>query len=312
MKIEPMKHQITNTILMIRPLHFGFNPETAVNNSFQQDDKETDAHSISALAQEEFDMMVEKLRKMGVIVEVVNDTSDPIKTDAVFPNNWVSFHESDEVFTFPMFSQIRRHEVRMDLIQNLMEKYTIKKIHQFHQLAEEGIFLEGTGSMILDRTNRLVYACLSDRTNITLIQKFCEIAKFTPVVFKASDEDGIPIYHTNVMMALGLDFAVICLECIQENDRPKVINYLKESKKYIVDISSDQMSQFAGNMLQVKMKNGFPLLVMSQSAYDSLNSEQLLILKSKTEILSVPIPTIEYYGGGSVRCMMAEIFCHSK
>jgi hypothetical protein len=147
---------------------------------------------------------------------------------------------------------------------------------------------------------------------VNLLHKFCEIAKYSPVEFHAYSEDGVPIYHTNVMMALGLDFAIICLDCIENNDRQKVVNYLRESKKDIISISLEQMKQFAGNMLQVKMKNGFPLLVMSQSAYESLNESQLDRLREKTEIISVSIPTIEYYGGGSVRCMMAEIFCHSK
>jgi hypothetical protein len=312
MCIDSKYQQITNTILMVRPLNFGFNPETAVNNTFQRDNKDLDHHSISSLAQLEFDEMVKSLRLKGVTVEVIDDTNDPIKTDAVFPNNWITFHENDEVFTFPMFSPNRRNEVRIDLIQNLMENYSIKKIHQFHPLADEGLYLEGTGSMILDRKDRLVYACLSDRTNVNLLHKFCEIAKYSPVEFHAYSEDGVPIYHTNVMMALGLDFAIICLDCIENNDRQKVVNYLRESKKDIISISLEQMKQFAGNMLQVKMKNGFPLLVMSQSAYESLNESQLDRLREKTEIISVSIPTIEYYGGGSVRCMMAEIFCHSK
>lgn len=297
---------------MVRPVNFGFNPETAVNNTFQSATNILDAQKVSALAQQEFDHLVEQLRGKNIVVEVFEDTEEPLKTDAVFPNNWVTFHESEEVFTFPMFSPNRRNEVRLDLLHQLMEKYTIKKIHQFHSLADQGLFLEGTGSMVLDRSNRLVYACLSDRTNQALLHKFCEIAKLSPVVFKATNEDGVPIYHTNVMMALGIDFAIICLECINMNDRIKVVNYLKESKKSIIPISLEQVKHFAGNMLQVKMKNGYPLLVMSKSAYDSLNQEQLDKLGEKTEILYVPIPTIEHYGGGSVRCMMAEIFCHSK
>lgn len=297
---------------MVRPLNFGFNSETAVNNTFQKNTKKLNSIEIASLAQREFDEMIDRLRSKGVIIEVVQDTNEPVKSDAVFPNNWLTFHESDEVFTFPMFSLNRRNEVRLDLIHQLMEKYIIKKIHQFHSLDEEGIFLEGTGSMVLDRTNRLAYACLSERTNITLLNKFCEVAKFSPVIFSASNEDGIPIYHTNVMMALGIDFAIVCLESIDKNDKNKLVNYLKESKKTIVPISFKQMNQFAGNMLQVKMKNDNPLLVMSKSAFDALSQEQINSLKEKTDLISIPIPTIEHYGGGSVRCMMAEIFCHSK
>ena len=312
MALETIYRQITNTILMVRPHNFGYNSETAVNNTFQKNSNSIDSKQVSLMALKEFDHMVDSLRNKDVVIEVCQDTDLPLKSDAVFPNNWVTFHENDEVFTYPMFSSIRRNEVRLDLLEQLMDRYSFKKIHQFHSLAEDRIYLEGTGSMVLDRINRLVYACLSDRTDITLINKFCEIAKFSPVMFNANNEDGIPIYHTNVMMALGIDFAIVCMETIVKNDRKKVSNYLHESNKIIIPISFKQMNQFAGNMLQVQMKNGNPLLVMSQSAFDSLSEEQLDILREKTEILSIPIPTIEHYGGGSVRCMMAEIFCHSK
>ena len=312
MNIESNNQQITSTILMVRPKNFGFNPETAINNSFQRASTDLDAISIAGMALKEFDRAVECLRSKGVDIEVFEDTSVPIKTDAVFPNNWITFHESDEVFTFPMYSPNRRKEVRLDILQKLMEKYNIKRIHQLHPLAEEGLFLEGTGSMILDRVNRLVYACKSERTNIQLLHKFCEIAKFSPIEFDATNEEGVPIYHTNVMMALALDFSIICLDCINKEDRKRVVNYLKESNKTIIPITLEQMKHFAGNMLQVKMKNGFPLLVMSKSAYDSLTIDQIEHIKDKTEILTVSIPTIEHFGGGSIRCMLAEIFCHSK
>lgn len=298
---------------MIRPANFGFNTQTAENNSFQSDDKDESAKVVANKAREEFDNMVEILRSNGVNIIVIEDTPEPKKPDAIFPNNWISFHGNGAVLTYPMYAPNRRIERREDIIDELGKSFKVERRYTFEHYEEDDMFLEGTGSMLFDRNNKIVYACLSQRTDARLIDKFCVLVEYNRVVFHAVDRDGIPIYHTNVMMALGEDFAILCEDSIQNPDELKELQYtLENTGKEIISISYDQMESFAGNMLQVRNDTGQTFLVMSQWAYNSLNEDQLNKLSAKTQLLPIDIGTIEYYGGGSVRCMMAEVFLHKK
>lgn len=306
-------HQITNNILMIRPANFGYNPETAVNNVFQYNDGAENTQAIKVNALNEFDAMAQLLRDKGINVYVVEDTAEPVKPDAIFPNNWVSFHENGLVLQYPMYSALRRSERRQDIIDALGKEFLIAKDYTFEHYEEEGMFLEGTGSMVLDRENQIVYACISERTDIRLLDKWCVLTGYRKIMFTAVDRNGIEIYHTNVMMALGVDFAIICLESIaNEGERNMVIDMLQSTNKEIIEINFAQMEAFAGNMLQVQSLNGTKYLVMSKTAYNSLKEDQISKIKSFTDIITPDIPTIEKYGGGSVRCMMAEIFLPKK
>lgn len=303
----------TNTILMIRPANFRYNTQTAENNTFQSDDKDESNALISEKAREEFDVMVELLRSNGVNVIVVEDTPEPKKPDAVFPNNWISFHENGAVLTYPMFAPNRRVERREDIIDELGKTFDVTRRYTFEHYEEDDMFLEGTGSMLFDRDYKVVYACLSQRTDARLLDKFCVLVEYQRFVFHSVDRNGMPIYHTNVMMALGEDFAVICLESIKNPDEVKELRQILErTGKEIVEINYEQMESFAGNMLQVRNDTGQTFLVMSQAAYNSLNDDQIAVLSSKTQLLPIDISTIEYYGGGSVRCMMAEVFLPRK
>lgn len=305
--------QITDTILMVRPACFGFNEQTAESNAFQTNDGSLNPAQIQEQALGEFDAFVTALRQAGVHVIVVEDTPQPVKTDAVFPNNWVSFHQDGTVITYPMFAPIRRLERREDIIEMLSQHYQINQRIHLEEAEADNLFLEGTGSMILDRVNRLAYACLSPRTDKGLFEDFCKKAAYSPVVFHSVDAGGKDIYHTNVMMALGETFVVICLDTIKNPDeRQQVENHLKNTKKEVIPITLDQMNAFAGNMLQVKSTEGTPLLVMSQQAFEVLTAEQIAHISRHTRILSSPIPVIETYGGGSARCMMAEVFLPKK
>lgn len=299
--------------MMIRPANFGYNEQTAENNSFQSTEGKGDVSGIREAAIVEFDAMVDQLRINGIQVIVVEDTAEPKKPDAVFPNNWVSLHENGALITYPMYAPNRRIERREDIIPLLEETHEVTKRYSLEHYEEESIFLEGTGSMIFDRANNVVYACLSDRTDATLLDKYCVLMEAGRVVFHSVDRDGEPIYHTNVMMAIGVDFVVICLESVpDEVERKELLAAFEPTGRQVVEISYDQMEQFAGNMLQVSNLAGDTYLVMSQTAYDSLNQSQLEILSSLTNILPIDIPTIEFYGGGSVRCMMAEVFLPKK
>ncbi len=298
---------------MIRPANFGFNEETAGNNAFQSDDKGESPSEISKKARSEFDEMVKILRSKGVNIVVVDDTPSPVKPDAIFPNNWVSFHVNGAVLTYPMFAPNRRIERREDVIDEIGKTFKVERRYTFEHYEEEGMFLEGTGSMLFDRDNKIVYACLSQRTDARLLDKFCVLVEYQRVVFHSVDRNEMPIYHTNVMMALGEDFAVLCKDSMQNPEELKELEaVLNQTGKEIVDISYDQMEAFAGNMLQVKNDTGQNFLVMSQTAYESLNDNQIQTLSAKTKLLPIDIGTIEYYGGGSVRCMMAEIFLQRK
>lgn len=304
-----MSSQITDTILMVRPANFGFNEETAGNNAFQTNDTSISPTAITQKAQEEFDQFVNRLRVNGIEVLVWNDPAEPIKPDAVFPNNWVSFHSDGTVITYPMYAQVRRKERSEDIIDFVGENRLVDKRIHLEGNEPSNIFLEGTGSIIMDRENKIAYACLSPRTDEVLFDEFCKKVGCEKAAFTSTDANGMQIYHTNVMMALGVDFVVICMETIRDEAERKHLEALfVRTGKTIVDISEAQMNAFAGNMLQVKNPDGERFLVMSQQAYASLNQEQVDLIRSKTEILYSPIDTIENYGGGSARCMMAEVF----
>ncbi len=298
---------------MVRPARFGFNPETAENNSFQQNDNSLTNDEIAQKAIEEFDNFVAKLKAEDINVDVFQDLDDPNTPDAVFPNNWITFHSDGTIISYPMYAPIRRLERRRDIVDDIEKMFTISKDYTFEQYEDQGLFLEGTGSLILDRENKIAYAALSPRTNVQLLDKWCLLMGYTKVNFLAVDRNEEPIYHTNVMMALGEDFVVICLDSIRDNDEKNaVLNFFEKTNKKVIDISYDQMESFAGNMLQLRSNNGLTHLVMSSTARKSLQPDQIDQIEKFTNILVGDIPTIETYGGGSVRCMIAENFLTRK
>ena len=302
-------NQITDHILMVRPARFGFNPETAQNNAFQENDKSKSKKTIWQIAQDEFDEMVNRLRAVGVEVLIYEDTPEPLKPDAVFPNNWISFHQNGYIITYPINAISRRIERREDMVKDMMDKWGFNNRLSLEKYENKDLFLEGTGSVILDRIHQLAYACKSVRTDETVLDEFCKIVDYTPILFHAVDGDGQEIYHTNVMMALGETFVIICMDTIKDAEERKIlIEKFEETQKEVIEISLDQMMAFAGNMLQVRTRAGTTYLVMSEQAYQSLSKEQITTIERHTNILYSPINTIEKYGGGSVRCMMAEVF----
>ena len=307
------RQQTTSNILMVRPSNFGFNEETAQNNAFQTKDDSLSQEQISEKARLEFDIFVETLRGQGVNVVVAEDSMTPLKPDAVFPNNWVTMHADGTMILYPMFAQARRLERDENIIQLIENQFVVKtKIH-LEQYESVEKYLEGTGSMIIDRANEIVYACLSVRTDLTLLDELCDMLHYKRVAFTAVDGNGQDIYHTNVMMALGESFVVICLETIRdEAERLNLIKLFELTNKEIIEISLAQMMLFAGNMLQVRNDEGDTFLVMSDQAYNSLNTAQINHIQRHTQIIFSDIRTIETYGGGSARCMMAEIFLDKK
>ncbi len=304
--------QSTNTILMIRPVNFRMNEQTAVNNYFQEDINVKNS-AINARAQEEFDAFVSVLRDRGVHVVVIEDTQDPDTPDSIFPNNWISFHEDGTVGIYPMFAKNRRNERRDDVLELLEDaRFSIKNIIDYTAAESEGFFLEATGSMALDRINKKAYCALSDRADEELFIEFCEDFEYSPVIFTAYQSVGgkrMPIYHTNVMMCLADTFVVICLDTIDDKkERKNVVDHLKQDGKEIIAITEQQMHHFAGNMLQVLGSDNEPLLVMSAQAYNSLTPEQIAAIEKNCGIVHSSLETIETCGGGSARCMMAEVF----
>lgn len=297
---------------MVRPANFGYNAETAVNNTFQSSDQGIDPVEIAKKATEEFDNLVRKLRDQDIEVLICEDSEIPKKSDAVFPNNWISTHQDGVVITYPMFSEIRREERREDIIDHIETQFKIRKRYSFEYYESEDKYLEGTGSMILDRVNKIVYANLSSRTDPQVLEKFAILSEYKKVVFNAV-ASGEAIYHTNVMMALGTTFVVLCTECITDDtERKELLASLKNTDKEVITITLDQMNSFAGNMLQLGNRDGDHYLVMSEQAFKSLEPEQVKDIQRHTEILYAPVETIEKYGGGSVRCMIAENFLPVK
>jgi len=304
--------QTTNTILMIRPVNFRMNEQTAVNNYFQEDLDIKNAE-INIKAQEEFDAFVAKLRSVGVNVIVEQDDILLDTPDSIFPNNWVSFHANGDIAKYPMFAENRRRERRDEVFIRLeQEGFKIENIIDYTSAEHEGVFLEGTGSILMDRVNRKAYCALSPRADEELFIEFCEDFEYTPVIFTANqtvEGKRLEIYHTNVMMCLAENFAVICLDTIDDKkERKNVVKHLKQDGKEIISITEAQMHQFAGNMLQLRGENEQRYLVMSEAAHKSLTKSQIASIEKHCSIISSSLETIETCGGGSARCMMAEVF----
>ncbi|RNL85157.1 amidinotransferase [Sinomicrobium pectinilyticum] len=308
-----MERQITDTILMIRPVNFRMNEQTAVNNYYQKVLDNLLPETVQAKALQEFDTFVEELRAAGISVIVVEDTREPDTPDSIFPNNWISFHAEATVALYPMFAENRRAERREEVLDVVEEQgFRIETIVDYTEAEEDEVFLEGTGSMVLDRVNRKAYCALSPRANEELFIEFCENFEYTPVIFTAYqtvEGKRRVIYHTNVMMCIAEDFAVICLDSLDDKkERRNVVNHLKEDGKEIISITEDQVNNFAGNMLQVAGQDGTKYLVMSTAARNSLTPGQKAAIEKHCRILSSSLDVIEACGGGSARCMMAEVF----
>ena len=304
--------QTTDTVLMIEPVAFGFNEQTAVNNYFQVQQE----GNVQDNALKEFNDFVEKLRAKDINVITIKDTLEPKTPDSIFPNNWVSFHADGKVVLYPMFAENRRLERRDDIINQIKEQFEVTEVIDYSGAEKDNLFLEGTGSMIFDHDNKLAYGSVSLRLDEGLFRKFCSDFGFQPVVFhsyQTAGEERLPIYHTNVMMCVADKFVVICLDCIDdESERNNVIETIKNSGKELIEISEDQMQNFAGNMLQVQNKSGEKFLVMSESAYKSLNRDQVSAIEKYCEIIYSDLEVIETNGGGSARCMLAEVFLPKK
>jgi hypothetical protein len=304
---------------MIRPVRFGFNEQTAASNAFQDSSLAnvpgagTPTDPAQAEAQREFDEMVRQLRAMGVDVMVYNDTPEPHTPDSIFPNNWVSFHYSGTVVLYPMQAENRRLERRQDIIDDLAQRFHVSRVIDLTHFEEEGKYLEGTGSMVLDRMHRVAFACLSVRTHPDVLDEFRARTGYKTILFHAVDQHGKPVYHTNVVMCIGDTFAVVCLQAIPDLDERLMIRQeLERLGKRVVEISLDQMNTFAGNMLLVQTTRGKKLLVMSKQAHNSLTDKQIDVLDDYATIQTFDLSAIEANGGGSARCMMAEVHLPSK
>lgn len=301
--------QLASAVLMIRPVRFESNPQTAASNRFQGQTAATaDEQHVAALR--EFDDLVVALRDNGIEVVVVADTPEPHTPDSIFPNNWVSFHADGRVVLYPMEADNRRTERRMDIIESLDSKlgYQVREIIDLSHHEETGHYLEGTGSMVLDRANRIAYACLSSHTQLEVLGEFAQRMDYDVVAFDAVDKDGVPIYHTNVLMNIGEKLAVICDVAIaREDQREAVVQRLRETDHEIVSLSYDQLDAFAGNMLEMRTSGGVRIIAMSKQAYESLNGDQLQQLRANGGVVAAEIENIEKSAGGSVRCMLAEL-----
>ncbi|MEZ0610312.1 citrulline utilization hydrolase CtlX [Fibrella sp. WM1] len=316
-----MQSQTTSRILMIRPVRFGFNEQTADSNAFQNPSlasvaaQSTDSTGdpTQAEAQQEFDEMVRQLRAAGVDVMVYNDSPEPHTPDSIFPNNWVSFHYSGTVVLYPMQAENRRLERRQDIIDDLAQRFHVSRVVDLTHFEQEGKFLEGTGSMVLDRMNRVAFACLSVRTHPEVLAEFRARTGYKTVLFHAVDQNSKPVYHTNVVMCIGDTFAVVCLQAIPDVDERLMIRQeLERLGKRVIEITIEQMNAFAGNMLLVKTTKGKKLLVMSKRAYNSLTEKQIDILDDYAAIQAFELSAIEANGGGSARCMLAEVHLPEK
>ena len=297
---------------MVRPAAFGFNEETAANNYFQSNPDIT-KEELQQRALTEFNLMVQTLRSHDINVFVIEDTKEPAKPDAIFPNNWLSTSPTGIVTVFPMYAPNRRIEKREEILEQIAASFIIKDLQDWTEYEAEGRFLEGTGSMIIDYENKMIYACVSERTSLSVLEKYAATNNFQAIVFLATDKNGMPVYHTNVMMTLGEDFCVLCEEAIEEEWELIAVRQLMESTNHsIIAITRDQMHSFAGNMLEVKNNKGENILILSQTAFNSLRKEQKQMLEAYSTLLPIAVPTIEEVEGGSVRCMMAEIFLERK
>ena len=302
--------QTTGHVILVRPCHFGSNSETAASNAFQQLISDP-AENIQNRALAEFDGMFQTLRSAGVVPMVIDDTQEPVKPDAVFPNNWVSFHNDGTVYLYPMEAPSRRLERRADIVEALSAShgFYVREIIDLSASENDGLFLEGTGSMVLDRVNRVIYAALSTRTHMSVLAEFSQQADYEIAAFDATDSRGRTVYHTNVMMAIGTQFAIICADAITDRlKRTAVLARLAATGREIVEISIQQMENFAGNLLELITESGGTVIVLSRRACEALTADQRNRLSRFGEVLPVAIETIEKVGGGSVRCMLAEVF----
>jgi hypothetical protein len=297
------------TLLLIRPVKFDYNPMTAVNNAFQKLSNHTDNQK---LALDEFNGLVRVLNEHDIETLVVEDTPDPHTPDSIFPNNWISFHEDNSIVLYPMFAENRRLERKEAVLIEIRDQFQVDKIVDYSDFEAEGRYLEGTGSFVLDRVNKIAYACRSPRTNEGLFKSFCADFEYKPVLFDAYDNQGQEIYHTNVMMCVADQYAVVNLHALAAVDRPVLMETLENSGKQIIDITHEQMNHFAGNMLQVESRQGHHFLVMSSQAFESLNQEQKDRLSKFNPLIHAPLYTIERNGGGSCRCMLAEVCLNVK
>ncbi len=304
--------QYSSNILMVRPANFGFNAETAGSNSFQNE-LSIASLEISVLAQLEFDAAVLRLKKEGINIISIEDSIDPIKPDAIFPNNWISFHSDGRVVLYPMLAENRRLERDSAALEVLGERFKVNSITDYSDSENRGIFLEGTGSIVFDHVHRKAYACLSPRTNEQLLNQLCGELRYEAIVFTALDHLHHTIYHTNVLMCMGDGFVVICLECIpSEMERKSLLDGFEQDQLEVINISKKQMDHFAGNMLGVKNDKGEILIVLSETALNSLDINQKNTLSRYGKLLPISIPTIETIGGGSARWMIVEIFLPLK
>ncbi|MDD2243112.1 MAG: arginine deiminase-related protein [Dysgonamonadaceae bacterium] len=298
--------QTTSKVLMVRPFRFAYNDQTADSNFFQRESPDPD---ISIKATAEFDSLVDILLRNDVDVTIVQDTPEPWTPDSIFPNNWFSSHLTGQLVLYPMYAPNRRAERKSQVLRVLRREMSHTKVVDLTHWEDHQEYLEGTGSMVFDRDKNTLYCCRSPRTSEKVVQDFCSKMNFDAVMFDGVDINGNPLYHTNIMMSIGMQVAIICLQAIKdESQRQKVVSRLQSSGKLIVDISPDQMNHFAGNMLELKSRNGNPLMVMSSSARQSLTFQQEKTIGTYTRILSSDLSTIEHVGGGSARCMIAEIF----
>lgn len=297
--------QTTTKVFMVKPVRFGYNPQTAGNNAFSRPGRET---SSQENALREFTSYVSLLRANKIEVIIGEDTPMPHTPDSIFPNNWFSTHEDGTLVLYPMSTVNRRNERKEELLDAIRKNFEIRRLVDLTWWENENLFLEGTGSMVLDRDNRIVYAVKSHRTALKVLEDFCKQMSFTPIYFEAFDRNGTAIYHTNVMMSIGTAYAVICTESIRPEDRERVISSIKDSGRKILDISFEQLEHFAGNMLELRNAEGKAILVMSASARKSLTTEQNRELSACYKLLSPQLDYIETHGGGSARCMLAELF----
>jgi hypothetical protein len=303
--------QLPHGLLMIRPLSFGSNPETSPSNSFQSPVR--GSADLSMLARTEFDQMVEILRAHEIDIVIYDDMPDVVRPDAVFPNNWISLHADGKLILYPMMAANRRLERRHDIVNDLQQRYTVTEVVDLSDLENTGHFLEGTGSMVFDHANKIIYACSSPRTDKSVLERVAKILNYSSILFDAVDEKSVPVYHTNVMMSVSEHFAILCLDAVKnEDDQDKLLDSFESSSHKVIAISYAQMNSFAGNTFSVKNKHGESFVLMSQTAFDSLLPGQINEISKYADVLPFNVSNIERYGGGSVRCMVAGIHLKKK
>ncbi len=303
-----MNTAFAHTVLMVRPAAFGFNEQTAADNAFQKRGNLSPA-AVQAAAVQEFDTMVETLRKEGIHVLVADDTPHPPKTDAIFPNNWITLMPDGCMDIFPMLAASRRPEKRDAILNLIRHQFAVRDVIDWSEFEADNFFLEGTGSMVMDHANRIIFAGISQRTHLRLLEKFAQLHQYRVLAFDTADGEGMPVYHTNVMLCIGKGFAVVADTLIREEmDWVALSQLLRSTGHQLITISAEQAKAFCANMLQLETEKGKPVLVMSDTAFHAFTEQQLQTIRNHTDIVTVRVPVIETYGGGGARCMMAEIF----